>query len=98
MKASSKRPRVDSSSGDASQAPPSGDPSVKANVDPIAAVDHPPSTSSASSLRAMLDTIMTVQVALGQLLLDVLNKVVALQADLANARGSARSAPPSNES
>ena len=61
-------------------------------------MDPPPSTSSASSLRAMLDTIMTVKVAHGQLLLDVLNEVVALRADLADARGSTPPAPPSDES
>ena len=61
LKASSKRPRVKSSIDDASQPPPSGDPSTKAYVDPTAAMDPPPSTSSDSSLRAMLDTVMTVQ-------------------------------------
>ena len=61
LKASSKRPRVKSSIDDASQPPPSGDPSTDAYVDPIAVVDPPPSTSSTSSLRAMLDTVMTVQ-------------------------------------
>ena len=60
LKASSKRPRVKSSTGDASRAPPSGDPSAKAYVDHITAVDPPPSTLSASSMRTMLDTIMTV--------------------------------------
>jgi len=46
--------------GDASRPPPFGDPSAETYVDPIAAVDPPPSTSSDSSLRAMLDTVMTV--------------------------------------
>uniref|UniRef100_A0A7N2R4D2 Uncharacterized protein n=1 Tax=Quercus lobata TaxID=97700 RepID=A0A7N2R4D2_QUELO len=45
---------------DASRPPPFGDPSAETYVDPIAAVDPPPSTSSDSSLRAMLDTVMTV--------------------------------------
>ena len=53
LKASSKRPHVESSTGDASRAPPSSDPSTKAYVDPTAIVDPPPSASSDSPLRAM---------------------------------------------
>ena len=41
---------------------------------------------------------MTVQTAHGQLLLDVLNEVVALQVALADAKGSPPPAPPSDES
>ena len=96
LKASSKRPRVKSSIDDASQ-PPSGDPSTEAYVDPTTAVDPPPSTSSDSSLHAMLDKILTVQAAHRQILLDVLNEVTSLRADLANARGSTSQASPSNE-
>ena len=88
LKASSKRPHVKFSIGDASRAPPFSDPSAKAYMDPTTAVDPPTSKSSDSSLCAMLDTVLTVQAAHGQLLLDVLNEVVALQADLAIARGS----------
>ena len=64
-------------------------------MDPIVVVDPPPSTSSAFSMRTMLDMVFTVQAARGQLLLDLLNKVATLWADLADARGST---PPSNES
>ena len=39
MKASSKRPRVESSTGGASRPPPSGDPSTEEFVDPTAIVD-----------------------------------------------------------
>ena len=53
LKASSKRSRVESSTGDTSRAPPSSDPSTKAYVDPTAIVDPPPSASSDSPLRAM---------------------------------------------
>ena len=98
LKASSKHPRVESSTSDASRPPPSSDPSVEAYVDPTAVVDPPPSTSSDSPLRAMLDYILTIQAAHGQILLDVLNKVAALQADFAHARGCTPRAPPSNES
>ena len=70
LKANSKRPRVESSIGDASGPPPFGDPSAKAYVDSTATVDPPPSTSGDSSLRSMLNTIMIVQVMhLGLLLL-----------------------------
>ena len=60
MKAGSKHPRVESSTGDASQPPPSGDPSAEEFVDPTAAVDPPLSSSSDASLQSMLDTVMTV--------------------------------------
>ena len=94
LKASSKRPRVEFSTSDASRPPTSGDPIAEEYVDPIVAVDPPPSSSSDSSLRSMLDTVMTVQVAHGQILLDVLTELQALQADLVGARGSTPPAPP----
>ena len=61
-------------------------------------MDPPPSTSSNSSLCRMLGTVITVQVAHRQLLLDVLNELHALWADLVDARGSTRQAPPFDES
>ena len=60
-------------------------------------MDPPPSTSNDSSLGAMLDNILTVQAAHGQILLDVLNEVAALQANLVHARGSTPQAPPFND-
>ena len=83
MKASSKRPRVEYSTSDASRPPSSGDPSAEEFVDPIATVDPPPSSSSDSSIRSMLDTVMTVQAAHGHILLDVLTELQALRAALA---------------
>ena len=74
MKVSSKRPRVESSTG-ASRPPTSGDPTTEEFVDPIVAVKPPTSSLSDDSLRSMLDTVMTVQVAHGQLLLDVLTEL-----------------------
>ena len=67
MRASSKRPRVESSLGVAPPPPPpsSGDLTVDAYVDPTAATPPPPSTSDDSSIRRMLDIIMTVQAAHG---------------------------------
>ena len=61
MKASSKCPRVESSTGDASRPPPFGDPFAEEFDDPTVAVDPPPSSSSVASLRSMLDTVMIVQ-------------------------------------
>ena len=86
MKTSSKRPRVESSSGVASPPPPSSsDPKAKEYVDPTTAIDPPPSTSGDSSIRSMLDTVMTVQAMHRQLLVDVLMELQALRADLASA-------------
>ena len=75
MKISSKRPRVESSTGAASHPPSFGDPTAKEFVHPTTAVDPPPSTSGDSSIRSMLDTVMIVQVAHGQRLVDVLTKL-----------------------
>ena len=85
LKASSKCPRVEFSTGDASRPSTSSDP---------IAVDPSPSSSSNSSLRSMLDTVMIVQAVYGQILLDVLIEFQALQADLAGARGYNPPAPP----
>ena len=92
MRASSKLPRVESSSGVAPPPPSSsGDPIAEVYVDSTATVAPPPSTSDDSSIRRMLDTVMTVQAAHGQLLVDVLMELQALRADLASIR---RSPPP----
>ena len=97
MKASSKRPRVESSIG-ASRPLPSGDPSTKEFVDPTATVDPPPSSSSDASLRSMLDTVMTVQATHGQILVDVLAELQALRVDLASVRHSSLPPPFDDES
>ena len=65
MKASSKRPCVESSSGVASHPPSSNEPTTEEFVDPTVAVDPPPFTSGDSSIQSMLDTVMTVQGAYG---------------------------------
>ena len=88
MKASSKCPRVKSSIGDASRPPPFGDPSAEEFVDPIAAVDPPPSSSSDASIRNMLETVITVQAAHGQILGDVFVQLQALRVDLVSVRHS----------
>ena len=61
IRASSKRPRVKSSSGVPPPPPPfSGDLTADAYVDLTAVVDPLPSTSDDLSIRCMLDTVMTV--------------------------------------
>ena len=93
MRASSKHPKVESSLGVAPPPPPPslGDSITDAFVDSIAAAAPPPSTSDDSIICHMLDTVMTVQAAHGQLLVDVLTELQALRADLASFR---RSYPP----
>ena len=83
MRASSKRPGVESSSSTPPPPPPAssslGDPATDAYVDPIAAAAVPsPSTSDDSNIRYMLETVMTVQAAHGQLLVDMLNEFRSL--------------------
>ena len=67
MRASSKRPRVKSSSGVTPPPPPPslGDSTADAYFDPTATIAPPPFTSDDSSIRRILDTIMTVQAAHG---------------------------------
>ena len=65
MRGSSKRLKVESSSG-APPPPPassSGDSTADAFVDPTATAASQPSTSDDSSIRRMLDTVMTIQAA-----------------------------------
>ena len=73
--------------------PSSGDPIAEEYVDPKAAVDLPPSTSEDSGIRRMSNTIMTVQAAYGQLLVDVLMELQALRVNLASVRWSSPSPP-----
>ena len=87
MRESSKRPRVKSSS--VAPTPPSStsDTSVKASINPAVS---PPSTLDDSDIRCMLETFMTVQAAHSQLLVDMLDEVRSLRADL----GSFKRSPP----
>ena len=89
MRASSKHPKVESSSS-APPPPPSStnDPIADAYVDLTAAAIPPPSTSDDSNIRHMLETVMTAQVAHGQLLVDVLTELQALRVDLTSLRQS----------
>ena len=90
MRVSFKRPRVGSSLSVAHPpSPSSSDPTAKEFVGPTAAAAAPPpSTSEDFGLHRMLDTIMTIQAAHGQLLVDVLMELQALRAELASFRWS----------
>ena len=52
----------------------------------------PPTTSDDSDIRRMLDHVLTIQVAQGQILVDVLDEIRGLRADLARFQSS--SSPP----
>ena len=91
MRAGSKNPR-DESSGVVPPPPTStGDTSAKVSVDPTAAIVPPLSTLDDFDICRTLETVMTVQAAHGQLLVDLLDKIRALRADLEHFR---RSPPP----
>ena len=88
MRASFKRPRVESS-GVAPPLPSStGDTAAEESVDPAV---PPPSTLDDSDIRRMLETVMTVQVAYGQILVDMLDELRVFRANLEHLR---RSPPP----
>ena len=59
-----------------------------------ATTDVPPSTTSDDSdIRRMLDHVLTVQVAQGQVLVDILDEIRGLRADLARFRSSSSPSP-----
>ena len=91
MRASSKLSRVESSS--VAPPPPSstGDTTTKEFVDLAAAAATtvpPPSTLDDLDIRRMLEIVMTIQVAHGQLLVDMLDEFRALRANLEHIRRS----------
>ena len=93
MRANTKRPKVEPSSvaPPPPPPPPAGDPAADAYVDLAAAAAPPPSTSDDSDICRMLEIVMTVQAAYGQLLVDMLDELHALREDLKHIR---RSPPP----
>ena len=90
MRASSKRPRAETSG--IAPPPPSStsDIMTEESIDPAAATTAinvpPPSTSDDSDIRRMLETVMTVQAAHGQILVDMLDELRALRVDLEQLR------------
>ena len=93
MRTSSKRPRVESY--DVAPPLPSsiGDTTTDEPVDHATDADVPLSpTSNDSDIRRMLKTVMIVQTAHGQILVDILDELRALRVDLEHLRQSP--APP----
>ena len=89
MRGSSKHPRVEPSS--VAPPPPSstGDTMAQESIDHATDADvPPPSTSDDSDIRHMLETVKTVQVAHDQFLVDMLDELHALRADLEHFRWS----------
>ena len=79
MRASSKHPRVDSSSVAPPPSSSTGDTTTKKSVDPAATIIvPPPSTLDDSNIRCMLETVMTIQATHGQILVDMLDELCAL--------------------
>ena len=94
LRVSSKRPRVETS-GVAPPPPPPppfsrGDTTTEEPVDPaadaVAADVPPPSTLDDSDIQRMLETVMTIQATHGQILVDMLDELHALQTDLEHLR------------
>ena len=74
--------------------PPSSTGVATADISSVAAADVPPlTTSDDSNIRCTLDHVLTVQAAQGQILVDVLDEIHGLQADLARFRSSSSSPP-----
>ena len=74
--------------------PPSSTGANAAETSGAAAADAdvpPPTTSDDSDIRRTLDHVLTVQAAQGQILVDILDEICGLRADLARFR---RSSPP----
>ena len=101
MRACSKCPKVDSSSSGAPPPPPppstSGDLAADAYVDPTTTAAPPPSASDVFNIHRDLDTVITVQAAHGQLLVNVLTELQALRVDLVSFRRSPSLPPFDNE-
>ena len=92
MRESSKLPRVEPSG----IAPPPSSTvttSGEESANPVGAAVPPPSISDNFDIRCTLEIVMTIQVAHGQILVDMLDELHALRADLAHLRHSP-SPPP----
>ena len=90
LRVGSTRPRGESSG--AVPLPPSSTGADTAEAYSAADADvPPPTTSDVSNIQRTLDHVLTVQAAHGQILVDVLDEICALQAELAQFR---RSTPP----
>ena len=72
--------------------PPSSTGAAETSSAVVATDVPPPTTSDDSDIRRSLDHVLTIQVAQGQVLVDILDEIRGLRADLAQFRSS--SSPP----
>ena len=86
-------PLVSRGASSSSVPPPPSSTGAAETSSATAAIDvPPPTTSDDSDIRRTLDHVLTVQAAQGQVLVDILDEIKGLQADLARFRSS--SSPP----
>ena len=86
-------PSVSRGASSSSVPPPSSSTGAAETSGAAAATDVPPPTTSDDfDIRSMLDHVLTVQAAQGQVLVDILDEIRGLRADLARFRSS--SLPP----
>ena len=87
-------PSVSRSASSSSVPPPPSSTSATETSGATTATDvPPPTTSNDSDIRRTLEHVLTVQVAQGQVLVDILDEIRGLRADLARFQGSL-SPPP----
>ena len=90
-------PRTRGASSSSVPPPPSSTGTAAAETSGAAAAAEadvpPPTASDDSDIRCMLDHVLTVQAAHGQILVDVLNEIRALRVELAQFRRSSTSLP-----
>ena len=86
-------PSVYRGASSSSVPPPPSSTAAETSGGAAAAIDvPPPTTSDDSDIRRTLDHVLTVQAAQGQILVDILDEIRGLRADLARFRSS--SSPP----
>ena len=86
-------PSVSRGASSSSVPPPLSSTGAAETFGAAAATDAPPpTTSDDSDIRRTMDHVLTVQVAQGQVLVDILDEIRGLRADLARFRSS--SSPP----
>ena len=86
-------PSVSHGASSSSVPPPPSSTGAAETSGAVAATDvPPPTTSDDSDIRRTLDHVLTVQAAQGQVLVDILDEIRGLQADLARLQSS--SSPP----
>ena len=86
MRVAPSRPKGASSSGIPPPPSSTGTAAAETSSDAANADVPPPTTSDDSDIRRTLDHVLTVQAAQGQILVDVLDEIRALHAELAQFR------------